>query len=408
MRNKEMIERRAEMLVEVGDLERQGVRSAKIVKHMVSKYGITERTVYGLLADVRKSAPDGIEGMAVKKKSILYDAEGGIKQQWVKFESDNSVDAVKVIVEELCRELPKYPKSKPVKLAQVDDDLLACYPMGDPHFGMLAWNEETEGGDFDLKIAEDDLCDAVDRLVALGRGKHALIVNLGDFFHADNMDARTWRSGHPLDTDSRWLKMLRTGIRAMIRCIQSALLKHEKVTVICAIGNHDDHSSMMLMTVLSNIFENEPRVEILDKPTVKHYHQFGKVLIGVHHGHTIKMADLPLQMAIDRAKEWHESPYRYWFTGHIHHDSRKEIGGVLVESFRTLAAADSYGASKGYVRTGRDMKCIVMHKDFGEIERHTVSVEMIGQIRRLQRENTRNENKDTHHQKGGHRKKKRN
>ncbi len=360
-----------------------------ITKAIADEFGVSVYVVRDLLAGRGEGNKEfrqtlGImDNENIRGRSVLYDKDGKVKLQWVKTDQDKSFDATKKIIEDLCKDLPKYPKTKPVKLPVEEADFLACYPMGDPHFGMLAWNEETEGGDFDLKIAEDDLCDAVDRLVALGRGKNALIVNLGDFFHADNMDGRTWRSGHILDTDSRWLKMLRTGIRAMIRSIQSALMRHEKVTVICAIGNHDDHSSMMLMTVLSNIFENEPRVTIMDKPTIKHYHQFGKVLIGVHHGHSIKMAELPLQMALDRGKEWAESPYRYWFTGHIHHDSRKEIGGVLVESFRTLASADQYAASKGYTRTGRDMKCIVMHKDFGEVERHTVSVEMIGHLRRL-------------------------
>jgi hypothetical protein len=163
----------------------------------------------------------------------------------------------------------------------------------------------------------------------------------------------------------------------MIRCIQSALLKHEKVTVINAIGNHDDHSSMMLSTVLAHLFGNEPRVDINDAPTIKHYYRFGQCLIGVHHGHTIKKDRLPLQMSSDRPKDWGDTIHRYWLTGHIHHDSRREYdGGVIVESFRTLAGKDAWTAQMGY-SSGRDMKCIVYHRNFGEVERHTVSVEML-------------------------------
>ena len=54
----------------------------------------------------------------------------------------------------------------------------------------------------------------------------------------------------------------------------------------------------------------------------------------------------------------------------------KEFNGMKVESFRTLSARDAYAASHGY-RSGRDMKCLVFHKDFGEVERHTVSVDML-------------------------------
>ena len=133
---------------------------------------------------------------------------------------------------------------------------------------------------------------------------------------------------------------------------------------------------MCMSVTLANIYENEPRVTINDAPTIKHYHRFGKNIFGVHHGHTIKMQDLPYQMAIDRASDWAECPYRFIFTGHVHHDQKKEYGGVIVESFRTLAAKDAWHASMGY-HAGRDMKAILFHKDFGEIERHTVSVEML-------------------------------
>jgi hypothetical protein len=65
-----------------------------------------------------------------------------------------------------------------------------------------------------------------------------------------------------------------------------------------------------------------------------------------------------------------------WLSGHIHHDSKKEYNGVIVESFRTLAARDAWHASMGY-KAGRDMKAILMHREFGEIERHVVTVEML-------------------------------
>jgi hypothetical protein len=359
-------------------------RKQTALNALAKEFEVSRWAVGDIIAGRGKSNQEFLQnlnaGESVIGRSVLYDGQGNVKIQWVKTDQKKDAEAFKAVIQELAQDLPTFKPAPKPKLNTKESDYLAVYPMGDPHFGMLAWNEETQGGDFDLKIAEDDLCDAVERLVELGRGEEALIVNLGDFFHADNMDSRTWRSGHILDTDSRWLKMLRVGIRAMIRCIESALRQHRKVTVINAIGNHDDHSSMMLSTVLAHLFEKESRVNILDAPTIKHYYHFGRVLIGVHHGHSIKMADLPLQMATDRPEEWFGSKYRYWLTGHIHHDSKKEIRGVTMESFRTLAATDAYAAQQGY-SSGRDMKCLVMHKDFGEVERHTVNVEMIGQLR---------------------------
>lgn len=357
-----------------------GTSFTKHLQMLAERYGVGLRNiqhiVYGRKSQNRSKEHFDQQGGYVKGRSVLYDSEGNLKLEWVKTVNHKETEAFKALVDDLCERIPSLPPvPAPVKSTNYDH-LLAVYPMGDPHFGLYSWHEET-GNDFDLDTAERDLCNAVDRLVASAPPcPHALIVNLGDFFHADTMDNQTWRSGNQLDVDSRWLKVLRTGIRALIRCVQSALTKHQKVTVICAIGNHDDHSSMFLMTVLSHLFADDSRVTIVDSPTIKHYYRFGKVLIGVHHGHTIKMQDLPMQMATDRKEDWGETRHFYWLTGHIHHDSRKEYNGVIVESFRTLAGRDAWAAQMGY-HSGRDMKCILFHSEYGEVERHTVSVEML-------------------------------
>jgi hypothetical protein len=306
--------------------------------------------------------------------STLYDSDGNVRLTWVKRRKEEEVEQFRLVIEAMAEALPKIEATTP-RSKKFRDDTIAIYPMGDPHFGMFAWGEES-GEDFDLKIAERDLCLAVDRLVdTVPACEEALIVNLGDFFHADNQ-AGTTTKGTNVDTDTRWSKVLRVGVKAIRQCIESALRKHNRVTVINAIGNHDEHTAMFLSVALLNIYENEPRVTVIANPTIKHYYRFGKNLIGVHHGHTIKMQDLPFQMAVDRAQDWAETSFRYFLTGHIHHDSKKEVGGVIVESFRTLAAKDAWHTSMGY-HAGRDMKSILLHKDFGEVERHTVSIEMI-------------------------------
>lgn len=388
-------EERAEILRTYQELSHSAVNRG-FVKDLAKKYGVSRWTIQNIVkgknkADIEAHESLGIDGMAIKGRSVLLDSEGKVKLQWVKTDKKFDAEAMREIIDDLCDDLPTLPSIKFNKVQPISTDLLTVYPMGDPHFGLYSWDEETETGDFDLNIAERDLCDAMDRLVGSAPpSEHALICNLGDFFEADSMEGVTMRSRHKLDTDSRWLKVLRTGIRALIRCIQAALTKHKQVTVICAIGNHDDHSAMFLMTLLSHLFEKEPRITILDAPTIKHYHRHGKVLIGVHHGHTIKMADLPMQMANDRKEDWGETSHRYWWTGHIHQDRKIEKDGVLIESARTLAARNAWAAQMGY-RSGRDAKAIIYHKDFGEIERHTVSVDMLRAVaQRPKKTNKRN------------------
>jgi hypothetical protein len=248
--------------------------------------------------------------------------------------------------------------------------------MGDPHLGMYAWGRES-GDDFDLKMAESYLCEAVSRLVACSpKSKTAIMLNLGDFFHSDTQDNRTRRSGHSLDIDTRWSKVLRAGVRAMMTCIDAAAKKHERVIVRNSIGNHDDHTSQMLAIALALFYENNPRVVIEDSPSRFWFYRFGKVLFGSTHGDTTKPNQLPGIMAHDKADAWGKTKHRYWYTGHIHNQNVIEYPGCIWESFRTLAAKDAWTAGAGY-RSGRDMYAIVHHQDHGEVERHRVDVAML-------------------------------
>jgi hypothetical protein len=313
-------------------------------------------------------------GEVLKGSSTLYDEDGNIKLQWVKtdVEKQSIIETIKELVATYVEELPKF---EPTELCNTpcSKDLMAIYPLGDPHIGMKAYKDEA-GDDWDLVTAQKVFCSIFDRVVKTAPPcKKAVIVNLGDYFHRDNVAGVTERSRHVLDTDGNYLMMVDTGIKIMIQMINSALERHEQVKVITIIGNHDDTGAMFLQAALKHMYQDEPRVIIDCTSSVFQYFKHGNSFFGVHHGHTCKADKLPLVMATDRPKEWGDSQFRYWLTGHIHHDSRKEYSGCTVESFRTLAAKDNYAYSGGY-RAGQDTKALVIHKDFGEIERHTINI----------------------------------
>lgn len=311
----------------------------------------------------------------VKGTSTLY-KDGVAKLQWVKTKLDER--QVEVAIRDFIQGLVEDARGLSPVIAQptfVDKDLLVVYPMGDPHLGMYSWSDET-GDNFDLGIAERLLCAAVDRLVdSAPPSETALIAELGDFFHSDN-DRNQTKSGHALDVDTRWAKVMQIGLRTMVYCIKKALTKHEKVIVRIVKGNHDGHSSFALALALDAYFSNNDRVKIDLSPAAHWYYRFGQVLIGITHGDTSKMSDLPAVMADDRSEDWGLTKFRYWYQGHIHHQDTKEYRGVVVEAFRTLAAKDAWHAAQGY-RSGRDMRCIVHHKDYGEIERHRCDISML-------------------------------
>ena len=107
-----------------------------------------------------------------------------------------------------------------------------------------------------------------------------------DYFHADNMEGVTSRSGHSLDVDGRFSKMIEAGMFIIRRMIDSALAHHKNVTVINVIGNHDDTSSQWLSVALQAMYEDEPRVTVQPTTTPCNSHAFCKNL-QVYHSYLI-------------------------------------------------------------------------------------------------------------------------
>jgi hypothetical protein len=317
------------------------------------------------------------EGYFVKGVSTYYDADGKVKGQWVKTKKEDE-DRVNAILNAMGGMLDDF-KGQSINIPappNVMQHLMTVYPIADPHIGMYAWCQES-GDDYDLDIATSLLLGAMQRLVDSAPYTETCLIDcVGDFFHSDNDSNMTMRSGNKLDVDTRWALVMRVGVFIFKEFVNMALKKHKKVKIIVDIGNHDDYTSAMLILVLEAYFENNPRVTIDTSPAKFHYHKFGKCLIGSTHGDTVKPVVLNQVMATDMPKVWGETTHRYFYTGHVHHKRVFELPGCIVESFNTLAAKDFYTASHGY-RSKRNMTYIVLDKEHGEVERHTVD---IGQI----------------------------
>lgn len=316
-------------------------------------------------------------GHLVKKVSTLVDGQGNVRAQWV--QAPKAEQAQWDQFWEACERNVERYKGLAAPVAPptfADTDTCTVYPLGDPHIGMLSWGKET-GQDFDLDIAQRDLIRAIDLLVDRApASRMAVLANVGDFFHAEDDNQRTPTSGHKLDCDTRWAKITDVGFSVMRHLIDRLLAKHDVVRVVNVPGNHDVRMSRMLNMWLSAVYEREPRVIVEDNRNPYLYITHGRNLLGFAHGDGAKPEALPGIMAADRPAEWGATDYRVWITGHVHHQTRKEFPGCVVESFRTLAARDYWHAWKGY-RSGQSLSCITMHEAYGELTRSTVDIKLV-------------------------------
>jgi UDP-2,3-diacylglucosamine pyrophosphatase LpxH len=351
-----------------------GVNKTAVNDAMMSLRRRAAKQGYAPDHDMTKPVPDGF---VVKGVSTYYDPDGKVRGQWVKSSADEErrIELVKLTIAALVEDIKgkSQPQSHP---GETMGDLLAVYPLGDPHIGLHAWGKET-GEDFDLNIARQLTTSAVDRLVESAPAAHtAILLPLGDVFHANDQSNQTPAHKHPLDVDGRYVKVLHVGVQVFRYAIQTLLEKHQKVVVRFVSGNHDPQAIWALAFTIAAFFDNEPRVEVDLSPSAHWYYRFGKVLLGATHGDKSRANQLMGVMAADRAEDWGQTRHRHWLCGHVHHSSVQEFHGCTVETFRTLAAADSYAAGYGY-RAGRDMRCIVYSSEHGEIERHRADVGML-------------------------------
>ncbi len=249
------------------------------------------------------------------------------------------------------------------------------YPLGDPHIGMLAWEREA-GQDHDLRIAERLMRRAIDSLAETGdRAQTALLLNLGDFFHADS-SRNTTTAGTMVDVDGRYTRVYQVGLDLMVYATDRLLEHHEHVIVESRIGNHDRDTSVQLQLGLDLYYRREPRVDVRVNPAPFFYHRFGRCLIGSTHGDLTKKRDLQKIMSVDRRRDWGEIEHAYWYLGHEHHTRRVEDYGCIVEVFRTMAPSDLWHTAKGY-RSGRDLHRIVLDAEDGEVSRTLITAAAI-------------------------------
>ena len=336
----------------------------------------------GAAQDARKGHAPGhfdsgvAPGYAMGKVTVQRGADGSVERTWERQSPDDEAReaARQAAYDALAAELPRAEPMAEPPLGR--DTLCTVYTLTDAHVGMLAWHREG-GADWDLGIAERVICGCFEQAVKGAPDSGIAVLNqLGDLLHYDGLLPTTPTSGHVLDADGRFTKMVEVAVRVLRRVIAMLLAKHGEVRLILAEGNHDMASSVWLRTMFKALYENEPRIAVDDSALPYYAFRHGKTLLAFHHSHLSKKAQLPLLVATQFAEMWGLTKHRYIHTGNLHHLDEKEHCGAIVLQHPTLAARDAYAARGGW-HAGRAMSAITYDTEHGEVGRLTVRPEMV-------------------------------
>lgn len=250
----------------------------------------------------------------------------------------------------------------------VDADLLTVYPIADRHNGMRAWGRET-GEDYDSKIASARLIEWMGRCVASAPASAVgVVLDIGDGEHINDATNQTPKSKHPLDADGRLFMTLETSVESLCAAVELALTKHERVIARILPGNHNPTLYLAVMFAVAERYREHPRVKVQKVPGEYWVHQHGKVMLAAHHGDKAKAPQLVHFFADEYAPIWGKTRHRVVFTGHMHHEKTRDIGGMTHEQLRAVSARDAYAVSHAYSARAQ-LQAITYDKERGEIHR---------------------------------------
>ena len=319
-----------------------------------------------------------LEGFNAKRISTAFKEDGSIALQWIIQEPEKRDMRAKIdaMVDGLRDDLTGF--KKPVAPPKtVDEDYCAQYLIGDHHFGLLADADTKMAGDdadWDVKIATKVLGNAVDRLAnRVGNAHTGVLVNVGDFFHADS-SANTTTAGTPVDVDTRIGKTFKLAGRLFQLLIDKMLETHKEVVVINVRGNHDSDMACHLSSCLDLLYDKEPRVNVLKNYSKFLHWEWENNLFVYHHGDRVKHEQILQAVITNLDDEWSRCKHRYCHMGHIHHQMSKEIGTMLFEHFSSLTSTDQWHSDSGY-GANRSMTAIVYHKKNGEDSRVKITID---------------------------------
>jgi hypothetical protein len=330
------------------------------------------RAANKLIAEHKYAIP---EGFKIKGTTTLY-KDGAEVLQWVKTTAD--IEKLTLFMEEASKAMSEVlPREAPVSPPEriTEERLCNLYVLTDAHIGGLSWAKET-GEDWDLKIAEETLCDCYRRLIDQSPpARQCLLAEIGDFLHFDSLEPITPTAHNILDSDGRFSKVVQTAIRVLRKIVAMTLEKHDQVTLIISSGNHDLSGGIWLRSMFSALLENEPRITVDNGEGPYYAHQFGNNMIAFAHGHLKKLDHLPLYFAAAFPNLWGSTTYRYAHTGHLHSVHEKEFSGITVMQHTTLKAKDAYEHGHGWL-SNRGVTSITYHISHGQVARTTVTPEM--------------------------------
>lgn len=310
------------------------------------------------------------EHLSMGKTTVQYNADGSVEREWRRLMPQ--AEDFEQFVDALCERVKGKAKTPRMSRKHVASGTLFEICIADAHIGMYASSEETNGSDYDCDIAKNRMIAAVDyHLSRAGKPEKIVLAFTGDTQHSDTRNNKTERSGHQLDVDTRYQRVVDYVVAACTDVVNMACKVAPEVEVVIVKGNHDWHSAVWLRRVLSAAYSNCDNVTINEQQSERKVMTWGCNMLAWTHGDGISMQKWGQIIPAEFPVEWGKTTNRYLKMGHIHHKKTvapvvvDEQSGLHIEYLEALTSMDSWTAGSGFVGSIKGASAFEYDKEKG-------------------------------------------
>ena len=312
----------------------------------------------------------------VAKSTVQYNGNGDVVQEWRRQMPQQQ--AMQQFVDGLCEQVAGRGEAPIRKQRKTDaNDLLFELDIFDAHVGMYADEKETRDADYDCDIAAKRMIEAAEGLAARSqRPAKCVLVFGGDMMHSDNRRNMTEASGHVLDVDTRYHRVVQYLIAACREVVNIAATIAAEVEIVVLEGNHSWHSEVWLSRVLEAYYSQCDNIKVINVPSPRKHMVWGDNLLVWSHGDRIAAQKWPMIIAAEFAQDWGATKWRHLKCGHIHHKkviapvTIDEQSGLVVEYLEALCATDAWHTGAGFVGSQKGASAFEYHKTKGLLTRY--------------------------------------
>jgi len=167
-----------------------------------------------------------------------------------------------------------------------------------------------------------------------------VIVVGGDYTEANDNEALTPSSKHPLATDIEFDDLSDIAVDAQTDLIEYALTRAERVIYQPLRGNHDPAMAVALRQAMRQRYRANPRFELKDGLKL-FTHEWGGNLLAAIHGDekTKKPEELTLAIAARHASAWGTATHREMWRGHEHKERTVSVPGMTLYTVNPICPA---------------------------------------------------------------------